>query len=227
MTSQAETASDPLHLPSGQSPESRVRVAGWATDPITLNGLTQTLVGHFEVFVATGELPDDVDVLVYATDRVTPDTVAGLRRVTARCTAPVVLVTSELGRAELMGLVECGVVAVLHRSAATEERLVETVDLAAKGGGSVPPNLLGDLLRQVREMQEEVLAPRGLNSTGLTPREIDVVRLLAEGWDTEEIGKQLCYSERTVKNIIHAMTSRLKLRNRPQLVAYGLRAGVI
>ncbi|SDZ54433.1 regulatory protein, luxR family [Saccharopolyspora shandongensis] len=54
-----------------------------------------------------------------------------------------------------------------------------------------------------------------------------MLRLLAEGWDTEEIGKKLCYSERTVKNVIHAMTSRLNLRNRPQLVAHGVRTGVI
>ncbi|MEV0055576.1 helix-turn-helix transcriptional regulator, partial [Saccharopolyspora shandongensis] len=86
---------------------------------------------------------------------------------------------------------------------------------------------LGELLRQVENLNHEVLEPRGLNSAGFTSREIGVLRLLAEGWDSEEIGKKLCYSERTVKNVIHAMTSRLKLRNRPQLVAHCVRTGVI
>ncbi|MDA3646870.1 response regulator transcription factor [Saccharopolyspora indica] len=182
-------------------------------------------MGRVEVFVATGELAEDVDVLVFAADRVTTEVVAAMRR--AGSTAPVVLVAGELDRSHLLGVVECGVVAVLHRNAATEERLVGAVAVAANGGGILPPNVLGDLLRQVQELHEEVLAPRGLNAAGLTPREIDVVRLLAEGLDTEEIGNRLCYSERTVKNIIHAMTSRLKLRNRSQLVAHGLRAGVV
>jgi DNA-binding CsgD family transcriptional regulator len=37
----------------------------------------------------------------------------------------------------------------------------------------------------------------------------------------------LKYSERTVKNILYAVTNRLQLRNRPQAVAYAMRAGVI
>ncbi|WP_408013465.1 response regulator transcription factor [Saccharopolyspora elongata] len=79
----------------------------------------------------------------------------------------------------------------------------------------------------MENLNREVLEPRGVNSAGFTSREIDVLRLLSEGWDTEEIGKELCYSERTVKNVIYAMTSRLNLRNRPQLVAYGVRIGLI
>ncbi|MER5387732.1 response regulator transcription factor [Saccharopolyspora sp. NPDC002686] len=192
-----------------------------------MNGLTQMLMGRVEIFVAKGEPAEEVDVVVFAADRVTTEVMAAIRRVASRSTAPVVLVTSELDRAHLLGSVECRVVAVLHRRTATEERLVKAIGLAAKGGGVLPPELLGDLLRQVQSLQEEVLAPHGLNAAGLTRREIDVVRLLADGLGTGAIGTRLCYSERTVKNIIHAMTSRLKLRNRSQLVAYGLRAGVI
>ncbi|MBQ6642291.1 MAG: helix-turn-helix transcriptional regulator, partial [Saccharopolyspora sp.] len=95
------------------------------------------------------------------------------------------------------------------------------------GGGVLPPNLLGELLRQVQELQRDVLAPRGLDSVGLTAREVEVVRLLAEGCDTEEIGSRLSYSERTVKNIVRAMMRNLDVRNRPQLVAHALRCGLI
>ncbi|WP_433870174.1 response regulator transcription factor [Saccharopolyspora sp. CA-218241] len=205
----------------------RVRVSVWAADPITLVGLTETLVSSLDVFVAPDDQPSDVDVLVFATDRVTPAVVASMRRTAAASTAPVVLVTRELDHEHLMSVVECRVVAVLHREAANEERLVGAVRAAAAGGGVLPPNLLGELLRQMQALQQEVLAPRGLNSAGLTSREIDVVRLMADGWDTEEIANRLCYSERTVKNIIHNMTNRLEVRNRPQLVAYAMRAGLI
>lgn len=62
---------------------------------------------------------------------------------------------------------------------------------------------------------------------GLAPREIDVIRLIAEGLDTAEVAGKLSYSERTVKNVLHGMTTRLHLRNRAHAVAYALREGHI
>ena len=63
--------------------------------------------------------------------------------------------------------------------------------------------------------------------TGLAPREVEVLRLLADGLDTSEIAHQLAYSERTVKNVVHDVTTRLQLRNRSHAVAYALREGLI
>ena len=58
-------------------------------------------------------------------------------------------------------------------------------------------------------------------------REVDVLRLLAEGYDTADIADALAYSERTIKNVIHDVTSRLQLRNRSHAVAVAMRTGVI
>ncbi|MEV0704106.1 response regulator transcription factor [Saccharopolyspora sp. NPDC050389] len=222
-------AGSAMHSVNSAVPEPRkqARVAVWASDPITLTGLAEMLLGTADVFVATDAFPADVDVLVFAADRVTPDVLASLSKAAAESAAPAVLVVRQLERAVLLRVVECRVVAVLHRGAATGELLLDAIRVAAEGGGVLPTNLLGELLRQVENLHREVLEPRGLNSAGFTAREIDVLRLLAEGWDTEEIGKKLCYSERTVKNVIYAMTNRLNLRNRPQLVAYCVRTGVI
>ena len=52
---------------------------------------------------------------------------------------------------------------------------------AAAGEGTLPPDLLGRLLRQVGQLQRQVLSPRGLTFSGLTERETAVLRLLAEG----------------------------------------------
>ena len=82
-------------------------------------------------------------------------------------------------------------------------------------------------MRQVGQLQRQVLAPRGLTFSGLTERETSVLRLLAQGCDTAEVGRRLFYSERTVKNIIHDVTSRLELRNRAHAVAYAIREGLI
>jgi len=91
----------------------------------------------------------------------------------------------------------------------------------------MPPNLVGELLKHIERLQRDVLTPHGLNASGLTPREIDVLRLMADGFDTSEIAGELCYSERTVKNVIYGLTHRLKLRNRSHAVAYALRSGMI
>jgi DNA-binding NarL/FixJ family response regulator len=61
----------------------------------------------------------------------------------------------------------------------------------------------------------------------LTDREVKVLTLLADGFDTAEVARSLFYSDRTVKNIVHHVTSRLNLRNRTQAVAYALRHGLI
>jgi DNA-binding NarL/FixJ family response regulator len=61
----------------------------------------------------------------------------------------------------------------------------------------------------------------------LTDREGKVLKLLADGFDTAEVGRRLFYSERTVKSIVHHVTSRLKVRNRTQAVAYALKHGLI
>jgi DNA-binding NarL/FixJ family response regulator len=67
----------------------------------------------------------------------------------------------------------------------------------------------------------------GLNLGGLSAREIDVLRLAADGFDTGEIALKLSYSKRTVTNILHDVTSRFHLTNRTHAVAYAIREGLI
>jgi DNA-binding NarL/FixJ family response regulator len=76
-------------------------------------------------------------------------------------------------------------------------------------------------------LQRHVLGPRGLTFSGLSERELGVLRLVADGLDTSEIAERLSYSERTIKNIIHDITTRLHLRNRSHAVAFAMRHGLI
>jgi DNA-binding NarL/FixJ family response regulator len=50
---------------------------------------------------------------------------------------------------------------------------------------------------------------------------------VAEGLDTAEIATRLSYSQRTIKTVLHDVTTRLQLRNRSHAVAYALREGLI
>jgi DNA-binding NarL/FixJ family response regulator len=97
----------------------------------------------------------------------------------------------------------------------------------AAGEGTLPPDMLARLLEQVGQLQRQVLAPRGLTFSGLTKRELEVLRLLADGYDTSEVSAKLYYSERTMKNIMHNITSRRELRNRTHAVTYAIKTGLI
>jgi len=61
----------------------------------------------------------------------------------------------------------------------------------------------------------------------MSEREIEVLRHLADGRDTAEIAEAMAYSERTIKNIIHEVTTRLNLKNRSHAVAYAMKSGII
>jgi DNA-binding NarL/FixJ family response regulator len=166
-------------------------------------------------------------VALIAVDSLDSAAVQVLRSATQRGCRRTVLIGSTIDDDALMTAVELGVSGVLRRTEATADRIVHLLQAAAAGDGSLPPDLLGRLLGQVSRMQRHVLAPRGLPHTGLSDRETQVLRLVADGKDTQEIARELSYSERTVKNVLHDVTSRLQLRNRSHAVAHALREGLI
>ncbi|KFU75665.1 DNA-binding response regulator, NarL/FixJ family, contains REC and HTH domains [Amycolatopsis lurida] len=203
-----------------------VRVGVLAADSITQLGLTSFFRTRRQVQVVDLDHLTEHDVLVVQADRMMPHIVAELCG-EDQVPVPKVLLIDELRDNDVLSAVECGVVIILPRGRTSGDGLVDAVVAAASGRALLPPDLLGRLLRIIRRLQEDVLTPRGLGAAGLTAREVDVLRLMAEGLDTGEIAGELCYSERTVKNVISEMTSRLNLRNRPHAVAYAMQAGVI
>ena len=198
-----------------------------APDPISRAGITSQLRRAHGVVVATPEEPPTDAVAVVVADGVTDRVTADVRALRGHGVARILLLVSHLDDRDLLAVVEAGVAGVLWRSEATASNLAAAVRAAAAGDGTLSPDLLGRLLRQVGQLQRQVLAPRGLTFSGLTERETAVLRLLAEGFDTAEVGRQLFYSERTVKNVIHDVTARLELRNRAHAVAYAIREGLI
>lgn len=91
----------------------------------------------------------------------------------------------------------------------------------------MPPEILARLLKQVTRLRRHVLAPRGLTFNGLSNRERDILKLAAEGLDTDEIARELSYSKRTVTSALHDVSVRYQLRNRTHAVAYAIREGLI
>ena len=79
----------------------------------------------------------------------------------------------------------------------------------------------------VSEYRQDGYTGSLLRFSGLTEREIQVLRLIADGLDTAEVARELAFSERTIKSILHDVTTRLQLRNRSHAVAYAVREGLI
>ncbi len=198
-----------------------------ATDPVSATGVAGELRQRPEVLVVDEADSRSARVAVVVTDEVDRPTMCAMRAIQREGCQRTVMVVTRLDDASLLAAVEAGACGILRRSEAVADRIVEAVLTAAKGDGSVPPDLLGRLLDQMSRLQRQVLAPRGLSLSGFSDRELDVLRLLSEGWGTNEIATKLSYSERTVKNVIHDITARLHLRNRSHAVAYAVRQGLI
>jgi NarL family two-component system response regulator LiaR len=68
---------------------------------------------------------------------------------------------------------------------------------------------------------------RESSASGLTARELDVVKLIARGWTNAAIARELYITEHTVKGHLVRILSKLKLENRVQLAAYATQQGLL
>ncbi|WP_229909874.1 helix-turn-helix transcriptional regulator [Streptomyces flavofungini] len=178
---------------------------------ITLVGHSRQDHGHVALFLAS------------TVDRTTLQSLSALIDARAR----VVLVVDRMREADVLGVVGCGVTSIVWRRAATSTRLLRAIRAAHQGETNVPSDLVGTLVACLGRRKGQASGSAELTPIGMTPREIDVLRLVSEGLDTGEIAAKLAYSERAVKYILQHLTSRLQLRNRSHAVAYALRAGYI
>jgi DNA-binding NarL/FixJ family response regulator len=137
--------------------------------------------------------------------------------------ARVLVCTSEPSDDSVLAALQAGAVGFLRKDTLTPEALAAAVQAAASGSGVVAPDLLGNVLRGV--------SSEGVNGrptlARLTEREQQVLALIAKGHPTREVAQELCYSERTVKNVLHDVVTKLNARSRSQAVAHAVREGLI
>lgn len=207
-----------------------ISVAVHAGDPVTGEGAVACLRSMPGITLLPPERRCEADVLLVTVHETTEEVVRWMERSASESTNPemrIVLVAETIGEHHLMRAVSSGLVSFLPREEADRDRVVKAIRDCGRDRAVVPEKMVGWLLEQVRTIQRTVLVPQGLTVGGLQEREVEVLRLLADGLDTVEIAQHLNYSERTIKNIVSGMLTRLNLRNRSHAVAYAMRCGAL
>jgi DNA-binding NarL/FixJ family response regulator len=139
----------------------------------------------------------------------------------AQSAARVMVCSSDHGQESMLAALQAGAIGYLRKDTLTVATLGAAVRAAANGAGVLEPELLGDLLRGITP------EPARATTAQLTDREQQVLSLIAAGHPTREVALELSYSERTVKNVLHDVVTKLNARSRSQAVAFAVREGLI
>ena len=116
-----------------------------------------------------------------------------------------------------------GLRAILPRYA-TPEEIIAAIQAAATGLVALHPDVFDSMLALIRPGQQSELDPSGQI---LTPREIEVLRMIADGLGNKEIASKLSISDHTVKFHISSIFAKLGASNRAEAVTLGIRHGLI
>lgn len=135
--------------------------------------------------------------------------------------APYVLVLSASGeQGDVLAALKAGATGYLTKSA-TREELLAAVERAGRGEPVFTPGLAGLVLGEFRRLASATPA-----RDVLTPRETEVLRLVATGRSYRQIAEQLVVSHRTVQNHVQNILGKLQLDNRVQLTRYAIEHGL-
>jgi DNA-binding NarL/FixJ family response regulator len=108
---------------------------------------------------------------------------------------------------------------------ATLEDLVNTIRTVAEGARVLPPRVRGTLFSRIARDAVAKGRPDALRSVRMTPREREVINLIAEGLSNKEIAERLRIATYTVRSHVRNVMEKLMLHTRLQIAAYAHRDG--
>jgi DNA-binding NarL/FixJ family response regulator len=112
----------------------------------------------------------------------------------------------------------------------TAERLFDAVRVVAAGEALLAPTVTRRLISEFTQLRPQADAAANAAATALaalTPRETQVLRLMAEGLSNPEIGRRLVVTEETVKTHVSRVLAKLGLRDRTQAVVTAYESGLV
>jgi NarL family two-component system response regulator LiaR len=134
--------------------------------------------------------------------------------------ARVLVLTSFAEDEQVFAAIKMGALGYLLKDSSPQE-LLQAIREVARGESSLHPTIARKVLR-------ELSRPRELPPTPdpLTARELEVLRLVAQGFSNQEIAERLALSERTARTHVSQILAKLHLANRTQAALYALREGL-
>jgi two-component system, NarL family, response regulator LiaR len=147
----------------------------------------------------------------------------GLAMLTAmreqKLTTAVIVLTSSSDDEHLVRALKAGALSYLPKTAGVDQ-VIESVRAAARGESVLQPSATTRLLRELRQSSADPLHQ-------LTPREIDVLKALAQGRSNREIARTLSVTEETVKSHVSSILAKLALADRTQAAIFALKHRLI
>jgi NarL family two-component system response regulator LiaR len=137
----------------------------------------------------------------------------------------VVVLTISDRDGDILDAILAGACGYLLKDSSIDE-LIRGISAAALGESLISPQIAAKVLRELRAARPAPRAPDRM-STELTDRELEVLRLIANGRDNSQIAAELHISAKTVKNHISNILMKLQIENRIQAAVYAVRSGIV
>jgi two-component system, NarL family, response regulator LiaR len=134
----------------------------------------------------------------------------------------IIALTSFLEDDNIIPAIQAGATSYLLKDVSPAE-LVDAIRAAYRGEARLHPNVARKLMDQVAVQPSNPVK----SSNDISEREMDVIRLVAQGMSNREIANTLVISEKTVKTHIGSLLSKLNLNDRTQLAIYALKNGLV
>ena len=123
---------------------------------------------------------------------------------------------------DIVEFVNAGVSGFIMKDATLDD-LVRTIRSVAEGVNVLPPQMTGSLFSQIARDAVARGRPEALDAVRMTPRERQVINLIAEGLGNKEIASRLHIATHTVKSHVRNVMEKLMLHTRLQIAAYAHR----
>jgi DNA-binding NarL/FixJ family response regulator len=135
----------------------------------------------------------------------------------------VLVVTRELDPERALQAIEAGAVGYVCKDISPED-LVEAVERVATGGAMLDPVIARHIVTRLAMRNGNGV--NGFKAKGLTPRELEILGVLAHGMNVREIAGRFYLSEATVKTHLKAVYRKLGVKNRAQAAALAVTHGL-
>jgi len=137
-------------------------------------------------------------------------------------TSKVIVMDLLPAREDIVEFVNAGVSGFIMKDATLDD-LARTIRSVAEGVNILPPQMTGTLFSQIARDAVARGGPEVLESVQMTPRERQVINLIAEGLSNKEIASRLHIATHTVKSHVRNVMEKLMLHTRLQIAAYAHR----